>query len=84
MRDHLQDTTARHDMSDVVRGTRLRRLTKRLRELVGTPFYEDARVAIYAPWGDPPTCDPETIEQDDQPRLRPVFLEDLQPSLGEE
>lgn len=27
-----------------------------LRELLGTPVYEDARIRLYAPWGDPSPC----------------------------
>ena len=41
---------------------RIRR--KQLKRLVGSPIYEDARIAIYAPWGDPLPCDGKRIEKD--------------------
>ncbi len=42
--------------------TRLRRYRSQLRVLLGSPVYEDARHAIYAPWGDPSPCAPGAVE----------------------
>jgi hypothetical protein len=51
-------------MLDSVLGTRLRRMRKELNKLLGMPVYEDARVAIYAPWGDPVPCDTAALTPD--------------------
>jgi len=42
--------------------TRLRRYRSQLRLLLGSPVYEDARHAIYAPWGDPRPCGADAVE----------------------
>ena len=44
--------------------TRLRRVRQSLEAAAGPPVYEDARVIIYAPWGDPPPCDQRTFPTD--------------------
>ncbi len=41
---------------DNVRRLQQRHLTQGLKKVAGEPVYEDARVAIYAPWGDPSPC----------------------------
>ena len=42
----------------------LRLMDDRLRELLGAPVYEDVRVRIYAPWGDPPPCSRDQVTPD--------------------
>jgi len=48
--------------------TRLRRYRRALVKLLGAPVYEDARAAIYAPWGDPTPCDVEALPPDEATR----------------
>ncbi len=48
---------------DAIRA-QLRVRRKALKKLAGAPIYEDARVAIYAPWGDPSPCDATRIGKD--------------------
>ena len=36
---------------------RMRRARHKLADLAGRPVWEDTRVGIYAPWGDPTPCD---------------------------
>ena len=43
-------------LGDNVRKARLRHMRDRLEQLAGEPVWEDARVALYAPWGDPSPC----------------------------
>ncbi len=43
-------------MLDSVLGTRLRRMRKELNKLLGPAVYEDARISIYSPWGEPGPC----------------------------
>jgi hypothetical protein len=45
---------------DAIRA-RLRGTRKTLRQMLGPPVFEDARVVIYAPWGEPAPCDAATI-----------------------
>ncbi len=52
--------------------TRLRRLLKDLVPLVGEPVFEDARTAVYAPWGDPAPCDPRAIGFDREAQAPPA------------
>jgi hypothetical protein len=51
-------------MVDNVMRLRMRNLRKTLRKTLGKPVYEDARVAIYSPWGAPPPCGPGDVEPD--------------------
>ena len=44
--------------------TRLRNMKKQLRSTIGEPVYSDARVSIYAPWGDPSPCEGSEPEPD--------------------
>ena len=44
--------------------TRLRAMKKQIQRAIGSPVYEDARVSIYAPWGDPSPCEGVDIEPD--------------------
>lgn len=44
--------------------TRQRVMNKRMRDALGSPVYSDARVLIYAPWGDPPPCAQDAVEPD--------------------
>jgi hypothetical protein len=45
-------------MVDNVLRLRMRNLRKLLNRSLGRPVYEDARVAIYSPWGEPSPCEP--------------------------
>lgn len=55
-RDSLVDNAVR---------ARLRRATRALEQMAGRPVYEDARVAIYAPWGDPSPCADQDLPRDE-------------------
>jgi len=44
-------------LADNAARARLRRMRQQLTRALGEPVYEDARVNIYAPWGDPAPCD---------------------------
>jgi hypothetical protein len=44
--------------------TRHREVEKRLKLMVGDPVYSDARISIYAPWGDPVPCELEGFDLD--------------------
>lgn len=55
--------------------TSLRRLNRAFDGLLGRNVYEDARVTIWAPWGDPPPCMGSTPAPDTVPMLR----DDLDP-----
>ena len=46
---------------------RLQLLLGSLHNVFGDPVYDDGRIAIYAPWGDDPPCDPSTIAKDPAP-----------------
>ena len=52
---------------DNVRRTRLRRMHKTLVRMAGRPVYDDARVAIYTPWGYPVPCDQHQAGIDSDP-----------------
>ena len=51
--------------------TRLRRMRRNLNGLAGEPIYQDARIQIHAPWGDPLPCDLGTITPDTEARGLP-------------
>jgi len=51
---------------DNARRTRLRRMRLDLAQVVGSPVYEDARVAIYSPWDLPLPCADVTPDPDRQ------------------
>ncbi|MCB9780569.1 MAG: hypothetical protein H6742_18525 [Alphaproteobacteria bacterium] len=55
-------------MQDNALRMRIRRMQRSLRRIIGAPVYDDARIAIYAPWGDPTPCDLHAIEPDTVPR----------------
>lgn len=44
--------------------TKMRRTFRGVRQMVGQPVYEDARIAIFAPWGDPSPCDQAAWDTD--------------------
>ncbi len=46
---------------------RRRRLRQGLAAAFGGPVYHDARVEIYAPWGDPSPCEQDPVEPDTTP-----------------
>lgn len=52
-------------MANVILEIRLRTLRRSFDRVLGNPVYEDARVAIWAPWGAEPPCDPGTFEVDE-------------------
>ena len=49
---------------DNVMRLRMRNLRKLMRKKLGSPVYEDARVAIYSPWGEPAPCQAGDVEPD--------------------
>jgi len=51
-------------LMDNVMRLRMRNLRKTLRETLGHPLYEDARVAIYSPWGAEAPCERGDVEPD--------------------
>jgi hypothetical protein len=51
-------------LMDNVMRLRMRNLAKTLRDRLGAPVYEDARVAIYSPWGAPAPCQRGDVEPD--------------------
>jgi len=53
--------------ADNVQRTRLRRTLKGLRRMLGPPVYDDVRLAIFAPWGDPRPCAPGAVLEDRAP-----------------
>ncbi len=55
------------DLARRVRRTRLRRVRWALQALVGAPIYEDARTALFSPWGAPPPCDLDALVPDEDP-----------------
>jgi hypothetical protein len=62
------------DDSDVQRMDRLR---TELARTLGQPVYDDGRIDIYAPWGDPPPCDPAELETDPVPTGMTEYLPPL-------
>lgn len=67
------------DQGEVTHAVRLRRLGSVLPELAGPVVYEDARAALYAPWGDPAPCGPDEVRPDTELRDPPRSLKDLRP-----
>jgi hypothetical protein len=47
--------------------TRQRDVVRAVQELAGAPVYDDARVAIFAPWGDRAPCDSSAWDRDSAP-----------------
>ncbi len=76
-KDAFQQQTETRDMGAAARSARLRRLQRNLLRLAGAPVYQDARLAIYAPWGDPPPCEEGAVQPDSEPRPRPLLLDEL-------
>jgi len=60
---HVVEGNANALFDDAIRA-RLRGTRKTLRQMLGGPVYEDARLVIYAPWGDGTPCDAATIGVD--------------------
>ncbi|MDP6932886.1 MAG: hypothetical protein QGG40_08205 [Myxococcota bacterium] len=60
-RDALFVTSDADSLLDDALKTRRRRIRKKLIEAMGRPVFSDARLDIFAPWGDPAPCDPETL-----------------------
>ncbi len=67
-KDAYQTSTIESARGESVARTRQRRLDRGLRQLLGEPVYDDARVAIYAPWDDPPPCSLDSVTPDDRPK----------------
>ncbi len=61
----------RPGLLDNARRTLRRRVLADLAELLGDPVYRDARVAIFAPWGDGPPCDADAWPMDLEPPAPP-------------
>jgi hypothetical protein len=57
----VEEGTLRDNMDRI----RLKRSRKALGDMLGTPVYEDARLAIYAPWGDPRPCAVGAVVEDE-------------------
>ncbi len=49
---------------DNVRRLQQRNLARGLKRVTGAPVYDDARISIYAPWGDPDPCAGGDVEPD--------------------
>lgn len=69
-KDAYQSANLSTSRADTVIRTRQRRLNRGLRELLGEPVYDDARLAIYAPWGDPRPCAETAVAPDTSPAER--------------
>lgn len=65
--------------------SRLRKLNHDLSDMMGRPVYSDARINIYAPWGDPVPCDVATNGVDKTsrwiPNTDPVARLGIRPEL---
>ncbi len=53
-------------LKDNIYKKRLRHMRGRIKNMAGNPVYDDARVTIFAPWGDPCPCDLETFQTDSE------------------
>ncbi len=51
--------------------TRMRRTFRGVQQMLGAPVYEDARVAIFAPFGDPSPCEQAAWDADQEAVGRP-------------
>ena len=60
---HQKAGNTRGLMDNAMR-TRQRKMARQLRQALGVPVYEDARISIYAPWGDPNPCADNKPEPD--------------------
>lgn len=54
----------RETLHDNVARVELKRWLRRMEKVAGRPVYDDARIAIYAPWGDPAPCDVQHWKMD--------------------
>ncbi len=63
-KDAFHALTSHSGLKDNAMRTRLRHMKKQLREVLGEPVYDDARVSIFAPWGDPSPCADSRPEPD--------------------
>jgi hypothetical protein len=77
-KDAYQDSNAAGaDKAATARRAHLRRTKDDLGQLLGDPLYDDARITIFAPWGDPLPCDGSPPEPD----LRPGVGEALRHTI---
>ena len=53
-------------LKDNIYKKRLRHMRGRVRKMAGAPVYDDARISIYSPWGEPCPCDLDVLEPDDE------------------
>ncbi len=60
-RDALHMTQQEGVLIDNVMRVRARGMRETLRTMLGPPVWEDARIGIYAPWGDPAPCEPDVV-----------------------
>ncbi|MDG1481792.1 MAG: hypothetical protein P8R54_19510 [Myxococcota bacterium] len=63
-KDAFHALTNHSGLKDNAMRTRLRNMKKQLRNVLGEPVYDDARVSIFAPWGDPSPCAENAPEPD--------------------
>ena len=56
--------SSHHSLRDNLKKARQRTIRKAMNRVLGRPVYEDQRVAIYAPWGDPSPCSTGTVKPD--------------------
>lgn len=75
-KDAWNEVTANSEGSEV---ETLAALLGLLDQHLGPRVYDDARIALYAPWGDPPPCDPADV----QPDLAPVGKMEATPNSRE-
>ena len=65
-RDAFQTRRSASGLLDNALRTRMRDMHKRLRRMLGEPVYDDARLTIYAPWGDPRPCAEDAVTPDEE------------------
>ncbi|MBN1336066.1 MAG: hypothetical protein JXB39_08910 [Deltaproteobacteria bacterium] len=63
-KDALYHVASTEILMDNVMRLRSRGVRRTLGEMLGAPVWEDARIAIYAPWGDAAPCGPGDVEPD--------------------
>lgn len=66
----LQKDQIAQDMEPRLAEMRLRKLESQLSVHLGSPVYSDARVALFAPYGDTAPCDVSALERDRERRGR--------------
>ncbi len=67
-KDAFGDGVDDRSLEDNIFRKRLRHMHRKLSTMCGRAIYEDARLAIYAPWGDPLPCADQPVERDTERR----------------